>query len=387
MRKAALTGAFLALVFVSGCGSSESPGAKARASIVPGRPLPKRLPASTGRTFFVSTTGSNSNPGTRRRPWRTVQHALDVLNPGQRVLVRGGTYSENLLMERDGTAGAPITIANYPGERPVLRAAGGHTNDYPLELYSTSYLRVHGFVIEGASGPSSADVYFEADTHHVELSGNEIRDSADQGVFSERTTHHLQILGNAIHDNGPSPAHQSHGIYLEGDDQLVANNLVYDNRYGFGVHIYPSAGRVWIVDNTIVGNGRSGIVLGAAGSTTVNKATIVNNIVAFNAKAGIQSHFPAGTILGKGNKAYLNVGFGNPNGDFVEWTGGGIDYSRGNIVGDPRFRDRAAHDYRLTAGSHALDRAVPGYSLRRDFAGRRRPQGRRYDIGALERPR
>jgi hypothetical protein len=310
-----------------------------------------------------------------------------VLSPGQRALVRKGTYSENLLLERDGTASAPITLANYPDERPVLRPAGGHANDCALELNSASYVRVHGFVIEGARGPSSANVYFEGGTHHVELSGNVIRGSADQGIFSERTTHDLQILGNAIHDNGPSPAHQSHGIYLEGDQQLIANNLVYNNHYGFGITVYPSANLVWVVDNTIVGNGRSGIVIGAAGSTTVNEATIVNNIVAFNKLAGIESYFPPGTIVGKGNEAYRNVGFGNPSGDFVEWVGGGIDYSRGNIVGNPRFRERTARDYRLTAGSRALDRAVPGYSLRRDFAGHRRPQGRGYDIGALERPR
>jgi hypothetical protein len=76
--------------------------------------------------------------------------------------------------------------------------------------------------------------------------------------------------------------------------------------------VYPSANKVWIVDNTIVGNGISGIVIGAAGQTTVNEATIVNNIVAFNGYAGIQCYFPLGSIVGKGNVAYQNVGFGNP---------------------------------------------------------------------------
>jgi hypothetical protein len=365
----------------------EGGGSAARETPLPiGWQLPKPLPPSLGQTFYVATDGSDSNPGTFSEPWRTVQHALDVLDPGQRALVREGTYTENLFMEREGTATAPITIASYPGEPVVLRPAGGQTNNYALELYPTAYLRVHGFVIEGASGPSTADVYFGGETHHVELSSNEIRGSeGGAGIFTDPTTHDLQILGNAIHDNGPSPGPQSHGIYLEGEGHLIANNLVYDNHYGFGLQIYPSAERVWVVDNTIVGNGISGIVIGAEGSTTVNDVKVVNNVIAFNTEAGIQSYFPPGSNRGKRNEAYANVGFGNPSGDFVDWIGGGIDYSGGNIVADPLFVDRIGHDYHLADGSPANDRAVPGYSYAFDYDGRIRPQGVQPDIGAFER--
>lgn len=134
----------------------------------------------------MAMNGSDSNPGTIDEPWRTVQHALDVLSPGQRALVREGTYSESLLMERDGTPLAPITIANYPGEEVVLRPAGGQTDNYVLVLYSVSYARLSGFVIEGANGPSSASVYLQADTHHVELSGNDIRNNLTQGISVTR---------------------------------------------------------------------------------------------------------------------------------------------------------------------------------------------------------
>jgi hypothetical protein len=77
----------------------------------------------------VAIDGSDANPGTLSEPWRTVQHALDVLDPGQRALIREGMYIENLFMERDGTATAPITIASYPGELVVLRPAGGQTDN------------------------------------------------------------------------------------------------------------------------------------------------------------------------------------------------------------------------------------------------------------------
>jgi hypothetical protein len=106
--------------------------------------------------------------------------------------------------------------------------------------------------------------------------------------------------------------------------------------------VYPSANKVWIVDNTIVGNGISGIVIGAAGQTTVNEATIVNNIVAFNGYAGIQCYFPLGSIVGRGTWPTRMSASGIRRGGFVTWEGCGIDYSNGNVIADPLFVDRAS---------------------------------------------
>jgi Right handed beta helix region len=353
------------------------------------RLLPPPLAPSKGDTYYVSTTGDDSSPGTLDQPWLTVQHALDMLTPGDTALVREGTYGENLRMTRDGTDAKPITIANYPDEQPVLHPEGGPENSYPIEIDSASYFRLHGFVIEGALGPSSADVYLSRGSHHIEVSENEIRNSSDQGIYSDLTTHDLQILGNAIHDNGPSPIHQSHGIYLEGVAQLIANNLIYDNHHGYGIHVYPNADRVLIVHNTVVGNGNAttgsgGILLGGNELNTVDNTKVVNNVVAFNSTMGIRSFFPKWVVQPEGNEAYLNVGFGNPGGDFSTWQGGGIDYSNGNIVSDPLFLGVQAHDFRLGPESPAVDRAMSPFSPDTDFDGVGRPRGQMPDIGAFE---
>jgi parallel beta-helix repeat protein len=376
--------ALLALVCVSGAArAGSSPGISIRF-------LPPPLPRSTGATFYVSPTGDDSGPGSIDQPWQTIQHAADTLSPGQTVLVREGTYEETLRVTRDGTATDPITISSFPSEQPVLRPApGARENRYPVELDGASYIRLHGFVIERATGPSSADVFFADDSHDIELSGNEIRNSSDQGIFAERTTHDLQILANAIHDNGPSPIHQSHGIYLEGVDQLIANNVVYDNHYGYGIHVYPSADRVLVVHNTVVDNGNTatssgGIILGGGADTTVDNTTLVNNVVAFNASAGIRSFFPDWVMQPQGNEAYSNVGFGNPDGDFSTWEGGGIDYSNGNLEADPHFVDRFGDDFHLKSDSPAIDRATSPYSPDTDFDGVLRSCGPMPDIGAFE---
>jgi hypothetical protein len=159
------------------------------------------LPPSTGQIFYVATTGNDSNAGTEFAPWRTVQKALNTLQAGQRALVRAGTYTQDHVFSRSGTAAAPITVAAYPGERPVLHAAATSGDTFPIRI-TGSYFRLQGFVIENARGISSTDVYFDVGADHVELAANELRFSQDQGVFAEAQTNNLHLFGNHVHDNG-----------------------------------------------------------------------------------------------------------------------------------------------------------------------------------------
>jgi hypothetical protein len=168
----------------------------------------------------------------------------------------------------------------------------------------------------------------------------------------------------------------------------VANNIVYDNHFGYGIQIYPSADRVLIVHNTVVGNGNSltggGIILGGTSATTVNNTKIVNNVVAFTASMGVRSFFPAGALRPKGNQAFMNVGFANVGGDFSTFQDGGIDYSMGNTVADPLFLDLAGLDFRLEADSPAINRALGYFTPAVDFDRVNRPRGPMPDIGAFE---
>jgi Right handed beta helix region len=337
--------------------------------------LPQPLPQSRGRAYYVARNGRDSNPGTLASPWQTIGKAVDTLRPGQRAFVRRGVYRENVQLSRPGTAGQPITLSAYRGERPVISHPAG-----PLEI-DTGYWRVRGFVLERAKGTSSTNVYFESGAHHVELSASEIRYSQDQGIFSEEETRNLHILGNRIHDNGlghVSGQHQSHGIYLQGRLHFAANNLVFAHPFGFGIQVYDQNSRSIIVNNTVTGAAHSGIVVGGEGG--VDNITIRNNILAFNAKYGVQtdSDCPRGPVL-----IDANVIFGNGDGPIQR------DCSQlrvgANVFADPRFASRARRDFRLGPGSPAVDRARRDFAPRTDIVGRKRPRGRGYDIGAFER--
>lgn len=73
--------------------------------------------------FYVATDGDNANPGTLAQPWRTLAYAIGRLTAGQTLVVRGGTYFESSVrIAVTGTAGAPITIREMPGEEAIVDA-------------------------------------------------------------------------------------------------------------------------------------------------------------------------------------------------------------------------------------------------------------------------
>jgi hypothetical protein len=78
------------------------------------------VPTFAGNAFFVSVRGSDGNPGSLAKPWRTVTFALTRLRPGDTLYVRGGTYFERPTVSVSGTAADPITIQSYPGETAVI---------------------------------------------------------------------------------------------------------------------------------------------------------------------------------------------------------------------------------------------------------------------------
>jgi hypothetical protein len=73
-------------------------------------------------SFFVAPTGSDGNAGTLEAPFATIGRGMDAAQPGDSVLLRGGTYRETISSVRSGLPGQPITIESYHGE-PVFISA------------------------------------------------------------------------------------------------------------------------------------------------------------------------------------------------------------------------------------------------------------------------
>jgi hypothetical protein len=111
-------------------------------------------------TYYISTSGSDSNPGTISQPFRTLQKITSLsLSPGDIVYIRAGTYMSGVssgatalnLNNLHGAAGNPILISAYPGDFPnggrVVLDCGDfahQSNFYGIYLQNSSYVTVRG---------------------------------------------------------------------------------------------------------------------------------------------------------------------------------------------------------------------------------------------------
>ena len=62
---------------------------------------------ASATTYYVSTTGSNTNDGlTTTTAWRNIQYAANHVVAGDTVQVLGGTYNEAVTIPASGSARA-----------------------------------------------------------------------------------------------------------------------------------------------------------------------------------------------------------------------------------------------------------------------------------------
>jgi alpha-N-arabinofuranosidase len=76
-------------------------------------------------------SANDANAGSAERPLKTIQAALERVQPGQRVVVYGGVYRERLCPRRGGAdASAMISLEAAPGVRVVVRGSRPLAGDW-----------------------------------------------------------------------------------------------------------------------------------------------------------------------------------------------------------------------------------------------------------------
>ncbi|HZR18635.1 MAG TPA: DUF1565 domain-containing protein [Verrucomicrobiae bacterium] len=160
---------------------------------------------------------ADTNPGTEAKPFKTIQHAADLSQPGDAIFVMTGHYPERVRVKNSGVEGRPITFGARPRRSVVL-------SGFDLQA---SFIRVEGFEIT-ADKPAVA----------VQLGGSR-----------------CQVLDNYIHDMmtavagtvGKPNADGTTRDYTAVAHNRIAYNKVYHSQYGFML-----GGNDWLVENNEV---------------------------------------------------------------------------------------------------------------------------------------
>lgn len=289
-------------------------------------------------------------------PYATVQSAVDAAQPGDVVLVRCGTYDENVVVTTD---------VEIRGDDPACVAIDGGRRDVVLTLDSTGPVRVEGLTVRNGLGAIASGVLVVSGapvvTHNV-IENNglflpggdpDFDASGSAGAFYLSAGTSADISRNVIRDN---VGFYGGGIMMSVATPTITANLFTGNAGRFGGGIYATSSDAVLTSNTIVDN-LSGYT-GGIWSYSSN-LELVNNAVVFNhsvwgAPSGIYAIGGSSGTTFRGNDF-----FGNEFGDFgviVDPTG-----SDGNISADPEFLDaggRGFADFQPRSSSPLVDAGV-----------------------------
>jgi parallel beta-helix repeat protein len=234
------------------------------------------------RTFFLDdielTTAAIYVPD----DYPTIQDAVNVASDGDTIIVRDGTYIENVKVYKR------LTIQSENGCDNCI-VQGGNSNDHVFEVRE-NYVNIRGFTVEGANGTvGSAGIYLGG-VGHCHISNNNASNN-DCGILLDDSS--SNTLTNNIANNN-----NFHGIYLydssnnslstniayNNDDtgicldsskkNILTKNTVYNNRWN-GICLHDSSNNSLM--NNIANNTHNGIILDESSSNTLTHNTAYNN--------------------------------------------------------------------------------------------------------------
>jgi hypothetical protein len=395
--------------------------------------------------YFVASSGNDQAAGTANSPWQTLQHAAEVVGPGDRVTVRAGNYA-GFYLDTSGTAGAPIEFFAEPGV--LVNQPNPIRPQHGINLENASHIILDGFAVTGMERAGVRTVGVDGETfashvtirnirsydngfwgiltgfvHDLVIEGNETSGSANEhGIYvsnsgdrpvirnnkswgNDKNGIHINgdidqggdgiisdalVSGNIIFDNG---IHGGSGINMDGvQNSQIENNLIYNN-HASGISLYringggPSTGNV-VVNNTVhqAGDGRWALNIrdASTGNTALNNIFITEH--SYRGSLSVDSDSLDGLVS---DYNVLTPRFTTDGGDsvfdFEEWKSGtGNDMHSLVANAAQLFVAVGSGDYHLLPDSPAVNKGTSEQAPSVDFEGHLRPAGPAFDIGADE---
>jgi hypothetical protein len=341
--------------------------------------------------LYVATTGSDSNPGTKARPFKTINKAASVAKASTTVHVAPGTYNGNVTTKLSGTSTAKIRFVSDTKWGAKIVGSGKEV----MWLNNGSHVEINGFDISGPGrlgiqNMGSNTLVTNNRVHHITVSGGCTGSGGAGIVNASYTSSAGDIVGNVVHDIGkPGGCNGVQGIYSSNKGSKILNNIVY-RASAYGIHLWHAATDSTIANNTVFANGSSGmgggIVTGVGdkpGNIQLKNTKVINNIVYKNPRQGISQYCYSGqSCIGSGNVTANNLVYGNGSAISLR-----VGSATGTINADPKFvsyNPTGTGDYRLQSSSPAVNKGIKANAPTVDIAGALRPKGGAWDIGAYE---
>ncbi|MDO8748641.1 MAG: right-handed parallel beta-helix repeat-containing protein, partial [Candidatus Omnitrophota bacterium] len=152
-------------------------------------------------TYYVATTGNNSNPGTSAQPWLTISYGCSAIAGGDTLYIKDGVYT-----------GAANRISNVPSG-----SSGNYTKIYAENDWKVTI-----------SNPTNFPAYLNNNSY-VEVRGIKFKNYAGVKVYVNNSNH-IKIIRCSSDDNGGTAAG-----FLTSNSRYV----LFEECYKYGASRYP----------------------------------------------------------------------------------------------------------------------------------------------------
>jgi parallel beta-helix repeat protein len=264
-------------------------------------------------TFYVRTTGSDSNDGTApSRAFRTITKAAAnaIGRRGHTVYVGAGRYAEGVINPAgSGARGKPIQfVADRDGSQTgdagdVLVDAATFSNAFRI---ARPWVVVNGFSITGAT-TDGIDV--KSGSHNAAVANCRIFSNGGRGI-RVRDSAGVVVFNNLIYANGGT------GADFTGDREDASDGVA--------------------LNNTLYANGNDGLRF-EGGAFPLERMTALHNVIANNSGIGLNLKEPSAT----GFVGQWNLVSGNLAGAYATTAvaRGELDVSRAPLLVSPAGTD------------------------------------------------
>ncbi|MEH2079072.1 MAG: right-handed parallel beta-helix repeat-containing protein [Nostoc sp.] len=346
-------------------------------------------------------------------------------------------------IKRSGTANAWIKYKAYPGHFPKIQ----HNTWNGISISNgASYIEINGLEVIGNNAKMNYDdAYASYLSRKKKKPSNPLTDGNCISIGEDKShPHHINILNNKVHDCGGAGISAIQTDYVKVDNNTVFNNAWYtvngssgismldnwssDNNQGYKIFVtnnksYNNRMYIpWIVVGKI--SDGNGIIVDISKGYR-GRILIANNITYKNGGSGIHAHdsqhidiinntaylnqqSPEVQKKGKGEiyagyssdvKIFNNIMYASPGNaansnmknvnviyDYNVYSNNSTIKITGShdMIGDPKFVNASARDFRLKSTSPAINNGLKWSSLTTDFLGNPRVSGSTPDRGAIE---
>ena len=292
---------------------------------------------AAGNDYYVSPTGSDTNPGTATAPFRTFAKANSMLTPGSTLYIYAGVYNEQLRITKSGTLTDIITVQSIGGTAVIDRQRAASAG---LDIRA-SHITVSGLAVRnsndvcvnitGANITVNGLFVYTCYSHGIQANNSTnvriLNSRVFQTVLSNaartlsggwgsaikvRVSNYVLIHGNTVYNN------YGEGMGTRGTNITIRANTVYNN---YSVNIYTNSENAVIERNFVYCTPNSGFERGGEPATGIGlgeeyydgwgarlkNAKVINNIVAF-CKHGVRYNGAESGVVGGGLK-YATIAY------------------------------------------------------------------------------